>query len=462
MFTSSAFTMPTAQYHIATTNSGGQISTAFWTDLNTMVADQAAGGGTVNYAVSTDDKTTWSVIKEGSGVRPIVRDNSGTWQYNSDAGSLTGAYDLSTAVLNQSKDISSDTPDPYGIIFKPDGTKMFVLDDGFAAADDVLEYGLSTAWDISTATFTQAYRLLSSEAAVQGMDFKSDGTQVYIVGSITDAVYAYDLSTAWDISTASYNSVNFSTASQTTTPFAVKFKSDGAKMYVIGSAQDTIYEYNLSTSWDISTASYNNVSYYFNSQVAAAHNLTFNSTGTKLYLAGSGDVYEYNLSTAWDLSSISYSNVSFSVSESAGITFKPDGTKMFMCGSSNDLVVEYDIGSIGYGTSTTWANSTTNDEFYALQQALTAQAFNRMDKTQLDAVTDPNHYTLGNTLDLMIALYLPSGGTTPTADGVTINYDAASLNQGAVLGTDYDYDFPNSTTVRVTSNAAQNLKVRVV
>ena len=55
-----------------------------------------------------------------------------------------------------------------------------------------------------------------------------------------------------------------------------------------------------------------------------------------------------------------------------------------------------------------------------------------------------------------------ASASSPTADGVTINYDAASLNQGAVLGTDYDYDFPNSTTVRVTSNAAQNLKVRVV
>ena len=86
-----------------------------------------------------------------------------------------------------------------------------------------------------------------------------------------------------------------------------------------------------------------------------------------------------------------------------------------------------------------------------------------MDKMQLDAVTDPNHYTLGDTLDLAIALRTDTASaSTPTADGVTINYDAASLNQGAVLGTDYDYDFTNSTTVRVTSNAAQNLKIRVV
>ena len=86
-----------------------------------------------------------------------------------------------------------------------------------------------------------------------------------------------------------------------------------------------------------------------------------------------------------------------------------------------------------------------------------------MDKTQLDAVADGSHFTLGDTLDLAIALRQDTASaSTPKSDGVSINYDAQALNQGAVLGTDYDYDFPDSTTVRVTSNAAQNLKVRVV
>jgi hypothetical protein len=86
-----------------------------------------------------------------------------------------------------------------------------------------------------------------------------------------------------------------------------------------------------------------------------------------------------------------------------------------------------------------------------------------MDKTQLDAVTDPNHYTLGNTLDLMIGLYQgTASANVPSSDGVSINYDAEVLNQGAVMGTDYDIDIPDSSTVRVTSNAAQNLKIRVV
>ena len=102
------------------------------------------------------------------------------------------------------------------------------------------------------------------------------------------------------------------------------------------------------------------------------------------------------------------------------------------------------------------------DEGYALQQALGANASNRMDKAQLDAVTDPNHYTLGDTLDLMIALYMPSKGESPTSDGVSINYDAEALNKGAILGTDYDYDVPADNQVRITALAANNLKVRIV
>jgi hypothetical protein len=48
-----------------------------------MTADQAAGDGNVYYAISTDDRTTWTVIDNTDGERDIVRNNAGTWQYNS-------------------------------------------------------------------------------------------------------------------------------------------------------------------------------------------------------------------------------------------------------------------------------------------------------------------------------------------------------------------------------------------
>jgi hypothetical protein len=68
-------------------------------------------------------------------------------------------------------------------------------------------------------------------------------------------VNEYDLSTAWDITTASYLQ-NFSVAAQETNPQDLFFKPDGTKMYVIGSSGDDVNEYDLSTAWDVTTASY--------------------------------------------------------------------------------------------------------------------------------------------------------------------------------------------------------------
>ena len=121
----------------------------------------------------------------------------------------------------------------------------------------------------------------------------------------------------------------------------------------------------------------------------------------------------------------------------------------------------WQYNSNGTYASETWTNATTNTELAALAEAMdTAQ--NRMDKTQLDAVTDPNHIALGNDLDLAIVFNMTSGTTAPSSDGVAINYDANVLNKGAVLGTDYDFDTPAQDKVRITALTNGNFKVRVV
>ena len=103
----------------------------------------------------------------------------------------------------------------------------------------------------------------------------------------------------------------------------------------------------------------------------------------------------------------------------------------------------------------------SNDTIYQYSTSTTSYT-NQMNKTQLDAVSDANHFTLANDLDLGIIFNLSSGTTVPSSDGVSINYDANVLNKGAILGTDYDFDAPAATKVRITALAANNLKVRVV
>ena len=60
----------------------------------------------------------------------------------------TNAY--ATITFKQSKDISSDTAHLRGVTFKPDGSRMYVTTD--EDSPTVIQYRLSSAFDISTAT----------------------------------------------------------------------------------------------------------------------------------------------------------------------------------------------------------------------------------------------------------------------------------------------------------------------
>ena len=459
-------TNPQNIYNVAVTNTSGRIDSSNFVDINSMTADESVGGATgaaALYAVSTDGRTTWSVAKGTDGVRPIVRNNSGTWQYNNNGGSVTG-YVLSSASydsvsLNHSSQSGSNTE----LAFNNNGTKIYVL-----GGTSVFEFSLTTAYDLSTASYSNSsFSVSSQDGTPTGLAFKSDGTKMYIIGFDNTSAYQYSLSSAFDISTASYDSVSFSLSSQGLRHQSLAFSSDGTKMYTGENDSDKIYQYNLSTAWNLATASYSNYSFTVSGQLSFPHGLDFSSDGTKMFIHDNGTnaVYQYSLSTAWSITSASYDSVSFSVSaqgtDNNGVVFKPDGTKMYI--ASSGKIDQYTTQTASYGTSATWANGTVNDELYTLQQALTTQAFNRMDKTQLDAIPDANHFPTGTSLDLMIALRVDEAtASVPTSDGVTLNYDAAALNEGAVLGTDYDFFHPAANKVQIKSLAAQNLKVRVV
>jgi len=467
-YSSGSLYAPTSSYHIAVTNSGGQIDSEYWTDINTMTADESANSGTVHYAVSTDDRTTWSVIDNSNGVRPIVRDNSGTWQFN-DSSTYSGttwtnaatndefyALQESLADGNAIKQVASSNITDWsydsnqfnitqssfrGAAWNADFTQVNYLDNM-----TVRRYNLSTAGDLSTATATTNTDMYGYSPNNQPKDiaFGDSGNILYYLDAYSSGartIYQIALSTPYDITSKAGSATNtLDVGNQTANPYSMFFKPDGLRVYLTCITNQRLYEYTMTTAWDLSTATFTRSG----ATSAGTHALTFNSDGSVAYISSlsNNKIWAWSLSTPWDASTTSaYFDALLPSSPStqpASLDFNSDHTKLY-------------VGLSG-GTAQFARFETANQGNH-----------NRMNKTQLDAVTDPNHYTLGDSLDLMMALRVNTATTdVPTADGVTINYDAAALNQGAVLGTDYDYDFPDSTTVRITSNAAQNLKIRVV
>ena len=472
---------------------------------------------------------------------------SGNWEmysvvYNAADGDLglsryNDIYNFANAKYDSvSFSVAGQDSQPRQVAFNTDGTKMFVLG---AAGIDVNEYTLSTGFDISTASFVDAFSVSSQDTTPTGLAFNIDGTKMFIVGNSGDDVNEYALSTGFDVSTAIFTQL-FSVAGQDTNPQGIAFNKDGTKMFIVGVAGQDVNEYTLSTGFNVSTATFV-ASFSVSAQETSPTGIAFNNNGTKMFIVGNNgdDVNEYTLSTGFDVSTASFVN-SFSVAgqetQPFGITFNATGTKMFITGYGGDAVYQYSVGSgvyaptgyhaahtttstdttywtdinsmaadevagdgnVYYAVSTddrttwaviddtdgvrdivrnnagtweynsngtygleTWTAGTTNTELATLEEAMgTAQ--NQMDKTQLEAVTDPNHYTLGNSLDLAIILSQTTAGAAPSSDGVSINYDANTLQKGAINGTDYEWDYPASDKVRITALAGANLKVRVV
>jgi len=285
--------------------------------------------------------------------------------------SVAAGYDLANAVYD-SKSFYAGTQDgnPQGLAFSPDGIKMYVSGE---LSDYVYQYTLSTAWDVSTAS----YDSVSFDPTAQGLNpycirFKSDGTSLFILLNSQDTIFQYTLSTAWDLSTASYASKGFSVSTQESNPTGMSFANNGTKLYVIGNTNDTVYEYTLSAAWDISTASYTGNSFSVATQDGLMFSVFMLEDGTKMLTGGFGSdaIYQYSLSTAYDVSTASYDGVSFGVSGQLPnlfeITFKPDGTKMYVCGSSNDTIYQYTTGTAApatftYPTAVDWPSGTAPD-----------------------------------------------------------------------------------------------------
>jgi len=329
-----------------------QSGDATQTDFSVAVSDfygASAGAGcsmNVTYALGVVDSTTFTPPDlNASG---IANENCFSWAFEIES-TVTPAAPTWTDpdLANASYDSVSFSLAGLGlyisdVFFKPDGTKMYITVDG--GGDDVKEYSLSSAWNVSTASYAQNFSLSSQISYPFGLFFKPDGSKMYVVDPSSENINEYGLSSAWDVSTASYTQ-NFSISTNITFGTGVFFKPDGEKLYIVDYVSKDINQYSLSTAWDISSASYIQ-NFSVASQEAGATSLFFSPNGDKMFITGQSgdDVNEYSLSSAWDISSASYVlNFSVSAQETSpnGIFFKDDGSKMYVVGSQSDTFYQY-------------------------------------------------------------------------------------------------------------------------
>ena len=323
--------------------------------------DTVADGNVISFTLTASHLTTVTGLTAPElTIEPgAVRDTAGNL--------IIGTFDVSTASFVDAFSIKSQEIFPTGVAFSSNGTKMFVVGSG---GKDVNEYTLSTQFDVSTASFVDAFSVVSQETVPQGVAFSSNGTKMFVVGIVGGGVNEYTLSTPFDVSTASFVDA-FSVASQDTTPTGVAFSSNGTKMFVAGRFGNDVNEYTLSTPFSVSTASFVDA-FSIKSQETSPYDVAFSSDGAKMFVVGidGQDVNEYTLSTQFDVSTASFVDA-FSVASQetspSGVAFSSDGAKMFVVGSGGKDVNEYTLSSVYPITVidpfvTTWRTSADNQD----------------------------------------------------------------------------------------------------
>jgi len=242
-------------------------------------------------------------------------------------------YDITNAkFLGNTLDISSQETSPGNIVFSNDGLKLFLIG---SDSDSVHEYTLTIPFILSTATFSgNSFDVSNEDTGAIGVVFSNDGLKMFMLGFTNDFMFEYNLITAFDITSATYSGNSFDFTNEDSTPRDIKFSNDGMKLFMIGSGNDSIYEYDLATAFTITTMSYSGTSFSINSQETSPRGITFSNDGMKLFMTGnvSDSIHEYNLITAFSLATIFFTGISLSVVKedtgSRGVEFSSDGFRM--------------------------------------------------------------------------------------------------------------------------------------
>ncbi len=419
------------------------------------------GDNATSVTAATYDSSPFSVASQDGGMRELAFSSDGTKffvlgyqnrcvnEYH-----MTTAFDVSTATFDSSFNVSGQEVYPHGLAFNTDGTKMFVS--GYAG-HDVNEYTLSTAWDVSTASFVDSFSISSQDTQVRGLAFSNDGTKMFITGNVGDTLEEYTLTTGYDVSTASHTD-SMDISSYDNDPRGIAFNSDGSRMFFHGQQNDQIHEFTLGTAYDISTSTYIGAN-SLGSFDTGAEAIVFNKDGSKLFVSGNdgNTVDEYSLTSPFSLYNVSGENTGDVIDTSSTDNYDtdPDSDTLTVTairtGSSENNGTPGSVGSALDGTYGQLTIAANGSYTYVANK----DAADVLDPG--DVVTDSFNYTVSDgqgETDIAVLTITVIGindapvGVADTDSVVTSNTVTDATNSaGTVISDDTDADASSSLTV---------------
>lgn len=202
----------------------------------------------------------------------------------------------------RTEDVSSTAVNPQSLCTAIDQASS--LADAFFILSGTIGYQYRSAIKrVFTGPFnyqSKSFNFSAQNASPQSIRISNDGSKMYMLG-LDDVVYQYTLSTPYDISTCSYASLSFSLATQSTNTGSICFNNDGSKLYALDANNSIVYQYTLSTSWDVSSAAYDSLSVNLGNN--SGNGIILSADGRLLFTVDDADVIiVFELSSANDIS----------------------------------------------------------------------------------------------------------------------------------------------------------------
>ena len=227
----------------------------------------------------------------------------------------------SSGSLIQFSAIDAKHTNAYWFEFNNDGSKLYLPENNAGSYDEIITYDI-TNYDPTTTSNPSTYTNSAIITVPKSLIFNHDGTKIIIFGNSGDPnAKQYDLNTPYDVSSVASNTpsatINNDPSYREWTNGT--YANNGQKLYLMQqSSSGILREYNVSTAGDLSTASVVGSSNEIDLTSAlgngAQYGIQMNSTGTRLYVgfnpSGGADpeLHQWNLSTPYDLSTATKSS----------------------------------------------------------------------------------------------------------------------------------------------------------
>lgn len=237
---------------------------------------------------------------------------------------------------------------------------------------------LNTVYDVRTQELTTTnLQILDVSSQVAGdltyFSYNPDGTKLYAQDQSNDTIYQYDMSTAYDFSTASYASKSFDYSGTINNSYSSNWCDSGNRYFILKYTSPHAYFFNASTAYDISTLSVDSGNDKALTGDSYGNFGWMKEDGTRLIWYGydGRDFNQWDLSTPFDLTTASSSATVSSGIATGALKWSPniDAMEYWYNDNNTSLVSRqninsstFDVGSYVYadGTNTTVSSMSGN------------------------------------------------------------------------------------------------------